>query len=134
MPKLIPFTQDHDTGGFFAAAREGRLATRVCTACGHGTFPPTKHCPECGSWDTEWKTLDGTGTLYTWTTITHQLHPYYPTPYTVVVVEPDDCPSVHLVGMIEGAPDLRAGMKMQAWFETIAEDVVLPQWRVVENA
>ena len=127
--RLIPVTDDHDTGGFFAAARNGELAVRACNACDTVLHVPTAHCHACGSWDGRWQAVGGTGTLYTWTVVTHQVHPSYPVPYTVVLVELDDRPGVRLVGHLPGTPTLEAGMPMEVWFETIADDVVLPQWR-----
>jgi len=127
--RLIPVTDDHDTGGFFAAARRHELAVRICHDCGTALHVPTAHCHHCGSWDGGWHDAGTTGTLYTWTLVTHQVHPSYPVPYAVVLVELDDLPGVRLVGHLPGAPTLEAGMPMEVWFETIADDVVLPQWR-----
>jgi hypothetical protein len=126
--RLIPATQDRDTAGFFAAAAEGRLAIRVCLDCQHAIHPPMAHCPKCGSWNTDWRTSEGRGTLYSWTTVTHQIHPAYPTPYTVVVVSVDDAPGVRLIGSLPGAPALHAGQPMRVWFEILDQGVVIPQW------
>jgi len=126
---MLPYTRDHDTRGFFEAAREGRLVFRACRACGKGLHPPTTFCPYCGSGDTAWREARGTGTLHAWTTVTHTIHPGHPAPYTVVLVQLDDCAEVRLVGRLDGAPELRAGMAMEVWFETVADGVVLPQWR-----
>jgi uncharacterized protein len=127
--KMIPTTADRDTGGFFEAAAQGRLVYRACSDCSRAMHPPTPHCPHCGSANTFWQTAQGTGRLYAWTTVTHQVHPDYPVPYTVVLVELDDTPEVRLMGRIDGAPELQFGMPMEVWFETLAAEVVLPQWR-----
>jgi hypothetical protein len=105
------------------------LVYRACGDCRRATHPPTSRCPHCGGTHTDWKAAAGTGTVYAWTTVTHQVHPDYPVPYTVVVVQLDDAPEVRLVGRIDGAPALRFDMPMQVWFETLAPDVVVPQWR-----
>ncbi|HSV80231.1 MAG TPA: OB-fold domain-containing protein [Ramlibacter sp.] len=125
----LPVTDDPDTGEFFAAAASGRLAVRQCRECNNGIHPPTAHCPFCGSWKTEWRTASGKGTLYTWTTVHHQLHPGFPTPYTVVAVQLDDVPRVRLVGQIPGVPELKAGMPMEVFFESCDEGVTLPNWK-----
>jgi uncharacterized OB-fold protein len=128
--KMIPNISDRDTDGFFQAAAENRLVYRGCENCRHAIHPPTVHCPHCGSADTVWRDAAGSGTLYAWTTVTHQVHPDYPVPYTVVVVQLDDAKEVRLVGRIDGEPALQFGMPMQVCFETLAPDVVLPQWRL----
>ena len=43
----------------------------------------------------------------------------------------DDAPEARLVGYLPGAPELRAGQAMEAWFETLEDGTVLPQWRPV---
>ena len=128
---IQPNTEDRETHPFFAAAAEGRLVYRACNDCNHAMQPPTEHCPWCGGWNTEWRQAGGSGKLHTWTTVTHQIHPEYPTPYTLVVVELDDTPDVRLMGRLDGAPELAQGQPMQVWFETLAENVALPQWRPV---
>ena len=127
---LLPNVVDRDTQGFFEAAAQGRLVYRACNDCGHAAHPPTAHCAYCGSWNTAWRDAKGTGRLHTWTVVTHQIHPGYPTPHTLVVVELDDTPEVRLMGRIDGEPDLAAGMPMRVWFETLRDGSALPQWKV----
>jgi uncharacterized OB-fold protein len=131
--RLLPFVQDRDTGGFFAAAAQGRLAVRTCNDCGKGIHPPTAHCPRCGSWNTEWQDKAGRGRLHSWTVVSHQIHPAYPAPFTIVLVTLDDAPDVRLVGSIPGAPALNDGDAMEIWFEPLEDGVVLPQWRKAEG-
>lgn len=129
LDRISPVTDDPESAPFFAAAREGRLAVRICDHCSNGIFPPTVHCPSCGSFDTPWRDVRGSGSLYSWTTVTHAVHPGYPVPYTIVVVQLDDVTRVKMPGMLPGAPALEADMAMAAWFETLADGVVIPQWK-----
>jgi len=126
---LLPYVEDRETCGFFEAAAEGRLVFRACNDCDHALHPPTEHCPYCGGWNTAWRDAKGTGTLHTWTTVAHQIHPGFPAPYTVVVGELDDAPEVRLMGRLDGEPELAAGMTMSVWFERLPEGPTLPQWR-----
>jgi len=132
--RMIPPLADRDTGGFFAAAAEGRLVLRTCSDCGRVLNPQMAHCRFCGSWNTGWKDSAGRGTLYSWTVVTHGVHPAYPTPYTVVLVDVDDAPGARLVGMIPGEPSLRAGQPMEVWFDPAGDGAVIPQWRPVDAA
>ena len=125
---IMPVVDDRETAPFFEAAKAGKLMVRQCKDCGNGIHPPTAHCPFCNSWNTDWREASGRGHLHTWTVVTHQIHPCYPTPYTLVVVELEDVPRVRLMGNLEGAPGLSAGMPMKAVFRKEANDVVLPQW------
>ena len=126
---LLPYTTDRETQGFFEAAAEDRLVYKACNDCNHALHPPSAHCPYCGGWNTAWRDASGRGKLHTWTTVTHQIHPGFPAPYTVVVVELDDAPEVRLMGRLDGEPELTAGMPMQVWFEHTPEGPTLPQWR-----
>jgi uncharacterized OB-fold protein len=125
---LSPVTDDKDTGGFFEAAGRGELVVRACSQCGVFLHVPRAYCRACGSWAGEWRVVGGTGTLHSWTVADHQVHPAYPVPYTIVLVDLDDAPGVRLLGHLAGSPDLRADMPMQVSFEDRGDGVVLPNW------
>ena len=126
--RMLPATDDLDTGPFFAAAAEGRLVVQRCNGCDAVLHVPRAYCNRCRSWDTRWEDAPGRGSLYTWTAVTHQVHPAHPVPYTVVVVKLEDL-DVNFIGSVPGTPDLRAGQPMEVWFEDLGEGVVLPNWR-----
>jgi uncharacterized OB-fold protein len=128
----VPNTTDHDTGGFWEAASRGELAIRTCTNCGQSLHLPKAYCHVCGSWDTDWRVVAPTGTLYTWTVTERELRAGFEPPYTVVCVELDDAPGVRLVGYLPGRPDLTVGMAMRATFEPTSDGTLLPQWHPVE--
>jgi uncharacterized OB-fold protein len=135
--KLLPFDTDLDTGGFFEAARRGEVAVRRCNGCDAVLHVPRAYCRHCGSWDGRWEAVDGAATLHSWTVVAHQVHPAYPVPYTVVLVDLDALPGTRLAGRIDGEPELAAGMPLEVWFETLGETdgrpVVVPNWRPVET-
>lgn len=124
----LPVIDDPDTAGFFAAAARGELALCACTACGAVLHLPRAYCSSCGSWDTTWRPVAGRGRLYSWTTVEHQVHPAFPVPYTVVLVDLADEPGARLVGWLPGRPELEAGMEMRAVFEPVADDTTVVQW------
>jgi uncharacterized OB-fold protein len=126
--RLLPVNDDRDTGGFFEAARREELVVRVCDACGTVLHLPRAYCHTCGSWDGHWQPTSGRGRLYSWTTVEHQVHPAFPVPYTIVLIQLDDVPA-RFVGYLPGAPDLAAGQLMEVWFEALDDRTVLPQWR-----
>jgi uncharacterized OB-fold protein len=128
--RILPVEDDHDSAGFFAAARRGELAVRVCDECGAVVHLPMAYCHTCGSWKGTWTPVHGTARLVAWTTAEHQVHPAYPVPYTVVLVELDDRPGVRFVGYLAGAPQLTDGQPMRVWFED-CQGTVLPQWEPV---
>ena len=126
--RVLPVDDDPDTGPFFAAARRGELAVQHCARCDAVLHVPKAYCHLCGSWDSRWVPVPGRGRLYSWTVVTHQVHPAFPAPYTVVLVKVDGC-GINLIGSIPGCPDLRTGQPMEVWFEDVGQDVILPNWR-----
>jgi uncharacterized OB-fold protein len=132
-PRPLPVTDDHDTGEMFAAAARGELVIRMCRGCDAVLHVPIAYCHRCGSWDTAWHPVAGTGRVYSWTVVTHQVHPAFPVPYTLVLVELDDHPEARFVGHLPGRAELSVGQAMEVWFERISDDVVLPQWRPVTS-
>jgi uncharacterized OB-fold protein len=130
---MLPVTDDRDTGPFFAAAREGRLAYAACAQCNRAVHPPMPYCPHCGGDRIGWRTASGRGTLHGFTVVEHQVHPAFPAPSTVVLVALEETPDVRLVGQMSGTPTLQIGEPMEVWFEAKGEDVVLPQWRPADK-
>jgi uncharacterized OB-fold protein len=133
IPPLLPVTDDRDTGGFWDGASRRQLTLRECTSCGAILHMPRAYCHACGSWEGRWKPFSGRGRIYSWTVVEHQVHPAYPVPYTIVLVELDDAPGTRLIGSIPGSADLTVGQAMEVTFEQRSEGVVLPQWRPVPD-
>lgn len=127
--RVLPVEDDRDTGGFWEAARREQLVVRVCDVCGSVLHMPRAYCHHCDSWEGSWKPVSGRGRLHSWTTVAHQVHPSFPVPYTVVLVELEEEPQVHYVGYLPGSPELREGQAMQVWFERLEDGTTLPQWR-----
>jgi uncharacterized protein len=124
----VPVVDDRDTGPFWSAALNGSIAICVCNQCGEALHLPKAYCHHCGSWDINWRQVAGKGKLYSWTVVRLQVHPAFPVPYAIVVVDLDEAPGVRLLGYLDGDPHLTAGQPMQAYMENIA-DVTLPNWK-----
>jgi uncharacterized protein len=128
--RILPSEDDRDTAGFWEAARRKQLVVRVCDSCQAVLHLPRAYCYHCGSWEGSWQPVSGTGRLHSWTTVEHQVHPAYPVPYTVVLVQLDDAPA-RLIGYLSGAPHLTKDQPMRVSFETLPGGAVLPQWEPV---
>lgn len=124
----LPITTDPDTAGFWLAAQGGDVAVCVCAGCGAALHLPRSYCNRCGSWTVEWQPVAPKARLVSWTVAEHQVHPAFPVPYTLVLVELDDFPGVRLAGYLEGKPVLNAGMQMRADFVTPSGGVTLVNW------
>lgn len=126
-PMPLPVEDDHDTRGFFEAARRGELTVRTCSSCAATIQAPTAFCVPCGSWETHWRVVAGTGTVYTWTVAEHRTHPAFEVPYTMVLVQLDDAPA-RLMGYLPGRAELTVGQPMRVRFEHREDGTVLPNW------
>ncbi len=128
-PLPVPVIDDHDTGGYFRAAQEGKLAILFCKECDRSIHLPRPICPNCHTDRVEWREVSPHGAIYSWTVVERQSHPAFPVPYTIALVELDDVPSVRLLTHFERRPRLSEGMPVTAVFDDVREgDVVLPRW------
>ena len=127
----LPVVDDADTGGFFAAAARHQLVVRACRSCAAVLHLPREHCGYCGSWDTGWRDVAGTGRVVSWTVVEHAVHPAFPVPYTVLLVEIDGADGARLVGSLEGRPLLYDGAPVRVRWEHLWDETVLPQWELV---
>jgi len=72
-----------------------------------------------------------TGVVYASTVVEHQTDPNWPVPFTIVLVDVDGVDGLRLAGSMPGRWELRPGEPMELWYETRADEVVVPQWRPV---
>ncbi|MGW5076943.1 Zn-ribbon domain-containing OB-fold protein [Rhodococcus sp. NPDC004095] len=134
--RLRPTVVDRGSSGHFAEAAQGRLSVLTCTSCGRRIHLPRPRCVYCGATDPAWQQVARTGTVYAHTVVEHQVHPLFPVPYTVIVVDVDgEEAGVRMIGNLPGRAAIAAGTPVVCSFEDLGEDsegnsVVIPMWRV----
>ena len=74
---------------YWQAAERRQLAIQHCPECDHHQFYGRPFCLRCES-DIGWVQVQGTGTVYSMTTVRRQLLPEPPAPYIVAIVELDE--------------------------------------------
>ncbi|GAA2006314.1 hypothetical protein GCM10009799_37310 [Nocardiopsis rhodophaea] len=123
-----------DTHFFWDGALVGELRIQRCADCGRLRHPPGPMCPSCHSTAREHVVAAGTGRVFSHVVHHHPTVPGRTSPYVVAVVELPE--GVRMVGNILGiAPErVHAGMPVRVDFERVDEDLVLPQWRPLENS
>lgn len=116
-------TIDSASAPYWEAAREGRLLIAECGACGEVHHYPRPLCPYCWSENVHPVQANGTGTLYTYSTVyVNDLAPFKERlPYVAAIVELDEGP--RLMTTIDGVePErLRVGMAVKAVFRPLDE-------------
>ena len=130
---VAPVADDLDTAGFFRAAADNDVAVLFCGTCDAVLHLPRAYCRHCGAFDPQWRTVEPSGTVYSFSVITHQVHPDFDVPYTVVLVELDAPAGVRLIAHLPGRPDVRIGQGVVASFVHFPDGVTMPNWALVPD-
>lgn len=122
---------------FWRSAAEGRLCLQRCVDCGHIRFPLGPVCTECLSERTEWAELSGRGKVLAHLVFHQTYHSAWhaDSPYSVIQVQLDEGPcifsNVDDPTHADTETDL-VGKRVEAVFETVAEDIGLHRFRIVD--
>ena len=112
---------DHRTVGYddWLDAIDAGEGYYVECASGHGSLPPRRACPECGSTDLDERPLPTSGQVQTYTTV-HVATPRFEdeAPYVTAIA---DFGAVRLTGMLLGddADAVAVGLPVEPTVETV---------------
>ena len=135
----------------YCAAHDFRL--QKCSACGLLRYPPTTACPWCAELKSEWVSVEGRGTVHSYTEVHHAIQPAFKpfTPYLVLLVEldtqsgkPTKEEGLRVIGNL-ARPDgvlapkseveqIGIGSRVRMVFTDVAPGLALPQWTIDESA
>ena len=124
---------DLETEPFWAAAKDGRLLIKRCSACGKPHFYPRPFCPFCWSDAVEWEEASGRATLYTWSVVRRNDLPPFPerVPYVAAIVDLAEGPRM-MTNVVDCEFDaITMGMELEAVFHPISDDITIVQFRPV---
>ncbi len=134
-PNFPPPIPDFDAEEFWAGCNRGELMMQRCAACKKFRWLPRPMCPFCHSLAREWVKMSGKGKVYSWTIITHPVHPAAVSrvPYNVAQVQLDEDPNLILVTNLVGLSneDIRIDMPVQVVFEEHEPGVKLPKFKPI---
>ena len=101
----LPLFPEPDTEPFWVATAGHRLTYQVCTGCGQVVFYPRRHCTGCTSGELERRDSAGRSTVYSFTVIRQNGHPFFRArlPYVVGLIDLDE--GFRMVAEIEAAPE-----------------------------
>ena len=91
---------------YWDAANRRELRVQRCLDCGRLRWEPAPLCLDCQSQQHEWALLSGRGTVYSFTEITHPVHPaaFAKVPYIVVEVELAEQPNLRMISNLVDTP------------------------------
>ena len=128
-PRPIP---EFDAQEFWEGCNRGELLMQRCSSCKKFRWLPQPMCPACHSIEREWVKVSGQGTVYSYTIITHPVHPAARSrvPYNVAQVQLDEDPQLILITNLVGIQneDIRIGMPVRVVFEEHSPGVMLPKF------
>lgn len=122
--------RDADSAPFWDAVEHGRLIAQYCANCGSYVFYPRSLCPHCHACDLEWRDLQGTGSIYSYTTSRLAPGPDFEgeVPYVVALIELDE--GIRMMSnVVDVEPEgVRCGDRVEVVFRDV-EGQILPQFR-----
>jgi uncharacterized protein len=128
-PSPIP---DLEAEEFWTGCNRGDLLMQRCAECKKFRWLPRPMCPACNSLRCEWVKVSGKGSVYSFTIITHPVHPAAVSrvPYNVAQVQLDEDPELILVTNLVGLKndEIRIDMPVQVVFEEHEPGVKLPKF------
>jgi uncharacterized OB-fold protein len=128
-PKPLPVPTP-ETEPFWKAARDHRLSLPKCTDCARIRFPPSGHCPACGSPAHEWVDLSGAGKVFSFVTYQRLYNKGWENelPYVVAVIELAEGPRI--LSTLTGIEpeDVVCDMAVKVVFDDVTQDVTMPQF------
>lgn len=132
--KPLPDPTDPLTGPFWAATKEGRLVVQRCDDCGYHRWPPTRICPECQSWCSQWADTPPAGEIWSHATYHRALDRAFAddVPYTVGLIQLDAGPRM-LGVLVDPADDVQIGRRVEAVFDAVTPEVTLVRWRLAPS-
>lgn len=122
-----------ETAGYWEGIKQGRLLIKQCTGCGKHNYPRRIFCVGCDGDAFEWVEAQGTGTVYTFSTVYRAPIPAFEKeiPYTVGILELTE--GVYLFSRIipEKGKDVSIGARVQLTFQETGPHGRLPAFQIV---
>ena len=123
---LAPVATDASNEPYLAAARDGVLKLRRCTACSRTHWYPRPVCPYCQG-DTEWVDAAGSGTIYS-LSVTRRAGPVA---YALAYVRLDEGVTL-LTNIVDCDLDtLAIGQRVTVCFKPCDGDGAIPMFKPV---
>lgn len=101
-------------GPYWRALWEGELALPICPTCKTWRWPAPFRCADCGGWQFEWRAVEKTGVIYSWT---RTWHPFggaeaFDRPYVTISVALPQAGGVRLFGLLEPGDGAEIGAEV----------------------
>jgi uncharacterized protein len=128
--KPLP-TLDADSAPYWEGIHHGELRLQRCRDCGTYLWPARIMCYRCFSFDADWTTMSGKGTLASWVKTVRPFLSYFKddVPYINVTIRLTEQEDILIIGQFsDGNIDPYMNMPVQAVFKRISDTASLLFW------
>ena len=144
---------DHENLAYFRYCADHDFHLQFCTSCKLFRYPPTTACPWCGHPESDWKPVEGRGTIYSYAEVHHAIQPAFKDnlPYQILIVEldtqkgkPGPHDGIRIAGNLAtpdgrlASPEMVAsvgiGSRVRMVFKTVSDGFAVPLWTIDESA
>lgn len=125
LPRPVPEPENQP---FWDALAEGELRVQRCSSCGTMRHPPRSMCSNCHSFDVEWITLSGVGSVYSYIVSHQAIHPALAdrVPFATVIVELDEGPRM-VSNLVDVAPEeISIGLRVRLKPQRLDDEIAIP--------
>src|SRR5579859_6154075 len=144
---------DHENLDYFAYCAKHDFRLQRCAACKLFRYPPSTACPWCAELRSEWVSVEGRGTVHSYTEVHHAIQPAFKaaTPYLVLLVyldtqkgKPTKEEALRVMGNLTtpdgklAPPDMvkkvGIGTRVRMVFADAGPGLAIPHWTIDEGA
>jgi len=127
---------DESTKGFWAAAREHRMAFQRCKHCLTYAHPPVLFCKSCGELEHpsfEFAAVAGRAQIVNWTVMHDSMVKGFDPPWVIVLLEFPEQRHLFYVSILEGEDTsrLKIGAAVEMTFRDINAEISLPCCKLI---
>lgn len=121
-----------DARPYWEGCRKGELRYQICNGCGEVVFHARAACPYCLSEGLRWAVSKGKGAIYSFAIQQLPVDRQNPgkVPITLGIVELDE--GFHIFTEIDCTDRalLKIGKRVSVYFDRVADDLVLPKFKL----
>jgi hypothetical protein len=126
---------DADNQEFWDSCKRHDMHLQKCRSCGRWRYYPSPICPNCSSFEFDWRPASGYGTVFTYSVIYRPPSEAWAAdvPYTYGVVQLDE--NVWMPTNIVGIdPEkVEVGMRVRVTYDDVTPDVTLPKFQPLKT-
>ena len=125
LPPITALTQP-----YFDGCAAGVLRLQQCDQCQQYQFYPRTLCSHCAGDQLQWRDVNGSGVVASFTVVRRAVSPAYEAPYVVALIDLEQGPRM-MSALIDVDPEtVEIGMAVAVDFEHWSNEISMPVFRV----